>query len=82
MARYRPTPTCPFCGVVIAKGIYKDQSKIPFMQRIIGDTFIRWEYIKHTCKGKEEFDKKMEEDADRFIEEAKKKGDLPDFFKQ
>jgi hypothetical protein len=52
MARYRPTPKCPYCGAEIARAVYKDQSKIPLMQRLIGDTFIRWDYIKHNCKSK------------------------------
>jgi hypothetical protein len=83
MARYRPTPTCPYCGVVIAKGIYRDQSKIPFMQRVIGDTFIRWDYIKHSCKGKKEADKKMKEEVDKAWDKIKKGGGkLPPFMKQ
>jgi hypothetical protein len=52
MAIYRKQPTCPYCGKVIAKGVYKDQSHLPFMMRVIGDTFLRWEYKKHNCKKK------------------------------
>jgi hypothetical protein len=51
MAIFRPTPKCPYCGEVIAKAVYIDQSKIPSMMRLIGDTFIRWDYITHTCEG-------------------------------
>lgn len=50
MAIIRRTPTCHLCGAKIAKAVYKDQSKLPLQLRVIGDTFIRWEYIKHDCK--------------------------------
>lgn len=82
MAVARPTPTCPYCGKIIAKGVYKNQSGIPFMLRVIGDTFLRWDYIKHTCKGKREADKKMKAEIKKSIDEMKKKGKLPSFFKQ
>lgn len=58
MAKYRPTPVCPYCGKPVAKAIYKDQSKIPQIFRIIGDTFLRWEPIKHSCKGNREAENK------------------------
>ena len=82
MAVYRPTPTCPYCGKIIAKGVYKNQSKIPSMLRVIGDTFIRWDYIEHTCEGKKKADKEMEDFIDKQISDMKKKGTLPPFFKQ
>ena len=50
MAVYRPTPTCENCGEPIAKAIYEDESFLPPNQRLIGDTFLRWEYIDHNCK--------------------------------
>jgi hypothetical protein len=53
MARYRRPPTCPHCGKVIAKAVYLDQTDLPLMQRVIGDTFIRWDYNKHTCSKKD-----------------------------
>lgn len=43
MAVHRDIPKCPFCGAVIAKGVYANR------KNFIGDTFIRWEYIKHEC---------------------------------
>lgn len=52
MAVYRQVPVCAYCGKPIAKGIYKDQSHLPWHQQLIGDTFIRWEYIDHKCKEK------------------------------
>jgi len=52
MARDRPVPRCPNCGKKIAKPVYLDQSKTPIMKRLIGDTFIRWDYIKHVCTKK------------------------------
>ena len=59
MAIYRAHPKCPFCGKVIAKAKYKDQSDIPMSMRLIGDTFIGWEYDNHECKEKEEFINKL-----------------------
>ncbi len=53
MAVYRETPTCPFCGDVIAKGIYNTKSQK------IGDNFIRWEYKNHSCKKMREWKKKQ-----------------------
>ncbi len=82
MAVYRPTPACPFCGEAIAKGIYKDQSNTPPQFKIIGDTFIRWEYIPHTCAGKEKNDEKVKKEMSKLTAEFKKKGKLPPFFKQ
>lgn len=43
MALFRKTPTCPFCNKVIAEAVIDTESKI------IGDNFIRWNYIKHDC---------------------------------
>ena len=49
MAVHRTTPTCPDCGQPIAKGIYRNDKDLPSMLRIIGDNFVRWEYIPHHC---------------------------------
>ncbi len=81
MAIYRKAPTCPYCGEVIATAIYRDQSKIPFMQRLIGDTFIRWEYKEHRCEGKIKADEEAEKEYKKYRDEAIKKGTLPPFFK-
>ena len=51
MAVARPTPTCPYCGKPTATGKYKDQSNIPQLMRIIGDTFLGWDYKDCNCKG-------------------------------
>ncbi len=50
MALRRIVPTCYHCGEEIAKAVYKDQSKIPSLMRVIGDNFLRWDYISHKCK--------------------------------
>lgn len=49
MAVARKAPICPKCGQGIG-GIYKDQSNVPMMHRIIGDTFIRWDFEGHVCR--------------------------------
>lgn len=49
MAIARRPPTCPKCGETI-KGIFKDQSNVPIMHRLIGDTFIRWNWEGHMCR--------------------------------
>ena len=49
MAIARRHPKCPKCGGQI-NGIYKDQSNIPIMHRIIGDTFLGWDYAGHVCR--------------------------------
>lgn len=59
MALYRPTPTCPHCGEPTHKAIYRDQSHLPPMLQIIGDTFEGWESLEHTCKGQEEWIKSI-----------------------
>lgn len=41
MAVYRETPKCPICGKPTAKSVYDTKSEI------IGDRFIRWDYINH-----------------------------------
>lgn len=46
MAVYRPPQKCISCGEVL-KPVYRDQSKIPVMQRLIGDTFVG--YAPHKC---------------------------------
>lgn len=83
MAIARQAPKCPHCGEVIAKAIYRDQSNVPMMMRLIGDTFIGWKYFEHSCPGKEVFDKKMKEEFDKSIQEMKDSGNsIPPFFKQ
>jgi hypothetical protein len=49
MAIARRPPTCPKCGEPY-RGIYKDQSNVPMMHRLIGDTFIRWDTSGHICR--------------------------------
>lgn len=63
MAVYRQTPTCNYCGKSIAKAIYRDQSHLPTMLRVIGDTFIRWDYKKCKCKGAKKARKEMKKSA-------------------
>lgn len=59
MARYREAPKCPFCGKVIAKAKYRDQSNLPLQMQLIGDTFEGWEYEIHECKEQKEFTDKL-----------------------
>jgi len=54
MAIARQPPRCTICGEVVAKGIYKNQSHLPPTMRVFGDTFLRWEPIRHNCKGAQE----------------------------
>lgn len=49
MAVHRPVPACPNCGEPI-RGIYKDESHLPFYKQTIGDTFIRWDWEGHKCQ--------------------------------
>lgn len=49
MAVARTAPKCPKCGQSYG-GIYQDQSNVPIMHRLIGDTFIRWDIEGHVCK--------------------------------
>jgi len=48
MAVVRANPKCPKCNGVI-HAIYKDQSDLPLIQQIIGDTFIKWDWEGHKC---------------------------------
>ena len=59
MALHRDPPTCIFCGKIIAKARYQDQSNIPMQMRLIGDTFIEWVYSKHECKGLKDMHKEI-----------------------
>jgi hypothetical protein len=59
MARYREAPKCPFCGKVIAKAKYRNQSDLPASMRLIGDTFEGWEYEEHECKEGQDFRDKL-----------------------
>ncbi len=62
MAMHRRTPKCPYCKVPIGTPVYQDQSHLPVNQQIIGDTFLRWEYIEHECKeGNEHFENVLRE---------------------
>jgi len=77
MAVYRPTPTCPHCGEIIAVAIRRKTA-----QFFAGDTFIRWEYKKHSCKGKIEEDKRIKKEVDAIWEKIKSEGGkLPPFMK-
>lgn len=49
MAIARRAPKCKKCGESY-RGIYRDQSNIPIMHRLIGDTFIRWDIEGHVCR--------------------------------
>lgn len=49
MAVARTAPKCPKCGESYG-GIYRDQSNVPIMHRLIGDTFIRWDISGHICR--------------------------------
>lgn len=49
MALYRENPKCTKCGGII-NGIYKDQNHLPLEQRIIGDTFLGWDWGGHKCE--------------------------------
>lgn len=55
MAIHRDPPKCPFCGKVIGKGKYKDQSKTPPQLQVIGDTFESWDIEEHECPEMKEF---------------------------
>jgi hypothetical protein len=48
MAVIRANPKCPKCNGII-HAIYKDQSDLPSIQQIIGDTFIKWDWENHKC---------------------------------
>jgi hypothetical protein len=52
MAVFRESPKCFKCGEPI-RAIFDDQKDIPMMARLIGDTFIKWDYEGHNvmCKG-------------------------------
>jgi hypothetical protein len=49
MAIIRQSPKCIKCDGII-NAIYLDQSNIPELQRIIGDTFLKWDYEGHKCE--------------------------------
>jgi len=49
MAVIRKIPSCPFCDEPIAKAIHKDFTGYPLEQIVIGDNFIRWEWLDHKC---------------------------------
>ena len=53
----REAPRCLFCGEIIAKAIYKDYKNYPIEMIPVGDSFLKWEYIKHDCKKKTKKDK-------------------------
>ena len=71
---HRETPKCPFCGKEYAKAVYIDQSDIPLHDKIIGDTFIRWEYSKHSCNEEKEWREKQKNDPTyiKLVESLKK----------
>jgi hypothetical protein len=48
MARKRTPPKCPNCGETIAKAVYKKRES--WQQPFVGDSFLKWEYLKHECK--------------------------------
>lgn len=69
MAVYRPVPTCSYCGKETATGKYKDQSKTPPMLRIIGDTFLGWDYKECNCKEAKKARKELKKDMEKFHKE-------------
>lgn len=52
MTVMRETPKCLICGKIIAKAIYKNYKNYPIEMIPVGDSFLRWEYLKHKCKKK------------------------------
>lgn len=50
MAVQRITPTCAYCGKPTAEAVYDNQSDLPSVMRLIGDTFRFWKYKKCKCK--------------------------------
>jgi len=48
MALYRQPPKCIHCGAT-AEGVYQDQSHLPDMLKIIGDTFMYWKPLPCNC---------------------------------
>ena len=59
MAVFRKPPTCSYCGKIIGRAITDQQRDVPKSQRIIGDNFIRWEYVNHSCPKKRKAEKEM-----------------------
>lgn len=76
MAIFRQSPKCLKCGDPI-DGKYTDQSKIPPMQQLIGDTFEGWDYEGHVCNQNPkpidifDFSKMTKEEKKRFNKAAK-----------
>lgn len=66
MAIYRETPKCSFCGEPKAEAQYKDESSLPVNQQCIGDTFIGWKDLNHTCEGLEKAYKEWKENRKDF----------------
>jgi hypothetical protein len=70
MAVYRPTPSCPYCGKIIAEEIVDTESKL------YGDNHIGWSYIDHTCrkmrKARKELYEKNKKEFDAIREEFAK----------
>lgn len=60
MAVSRQTPACPYCGKDLARAIHKNYSDLPRFVRPIGDSFIRWEWLNHTCKGQRKAEKEWQ----------------------
>ena len=59
---HRQTPRCPFCGKEYAKAVYMNQSDVPLKDKIIGDTFIKWDYSNHSCNEEKEWKEKQKND--------------------
>lgn len=49
---FRETPKCPFCGAEIAFAVHEDKG-------IIGDSFVKWEFMQHMCDEKSKAVKKL-----------------------
>ena len=70
MAVCRPTEYCPWCNEPL-KARYLDQSNIPFMHQIIGDTFLG--YQECNCKNPEAKVIQMKEKMDEIRERDRKR---------
>ena len=75
MALFRTPPTCLICGKPTAEAIYEDQSHIPEISRVVGDSFIGWKPIDHVCNS--ESQKLDIETVIKFVNEMNKKYPYP-----
>ena len=69
MAVARSIPTCSYCGEATATGRYKDESGVPPLMRIIGDTFLGWDDKECNCKQAIEARKNLRKEMDKWHKE-------------